>query len=64
MGPLYRKAVKEYDRVLRPGGKAVLLTADFAALKDAVKKVDWKMVRMFKVRVLGQRACVSMWLKP
>ena len=35
IGPLYRRMVREYDRVLRPGGRAVLLTADAGKLRPA-----------------------------
>src|SRR5207302_5440374 len=42
IGPLYRDMIKEYDRVLRKGGKAVLLVADAGVLKDAVKRVAWR----------------------
>jgi len=55
--------VAELGRVLRPGGLAVLLVANFAALRDATKAVRWKSVRQFGVRVLGQRATVSVWRK-
>lgn len=64
MAPLYRRALREYDRVLRKGGKAVLLVADQAALKEAARKVDWKLLRSVHVRVLGQRATISLWRKP
>ena len=36
MGPLYRKTLREYDRVLRQAGKAVLLVADQAAKAGAL----------------------------
>lgn len=64
IGPLYRRMVPEYDRVLRPGGRAVLLVADATALRAAVKKVSWKRVRDLRVRVLGQLAEISVWQKP
>jgi tRNA (guanine6-N2)-methyltransferase len=63
MAPLYRRALREYDRVLRPGGKAVLLVADQAALKEAARKVGWKLARTVNVRVLGQRATMTLWTK-
>jgi 23S rRNA G2445 N2-methylase RlmL len=63
MGPLYRRAVREYDRVLRPAGRAVLLVADYPALKEAACGVGWKSVRTLHVRVLGQRATLSVWRK-
>jgi tRNA (guanine6-N2)-methyltransferase len=61
--PLYRDMIKEYDRVLRKGGKAALLVADGAALKDAVKRVDWRQQRQVAVRVLGQRALIFVFRK-
>jgi 23S rRNA G2445 N2-methylase RlmL len=61
IGPLYQRVVVELDRVLRPGGVAVLLVAAFGALKDATRAVRWKSVRQLHVRVLGQRATVSVW---
>src|SRR5690348_10438186 len=42
VGPLYERMVKEYDRVLRPGGRAVLLVSDTAALRSAVHAVGWR----------------------
>jgi 23S rRNA G2445 N2-methylase RlmL len=64
IGPLYRRVVPEWDRVLRPGGLAVLLVADQRALKEAASAVNWKLMRQLRVRVLGQKATVSVWRKP
>jgi 23S rRNA G2445 N2-methylase RlmL len=61
---LYRRALREYNRVLRAGGKAVLLVADQAALREAARHVHWKPLRTFRVRVLGQGATMSLWRKP
>jgi 23S rRNA G2445 N2-methylase RlmL len=63
IGPLYRAAAKEMDRVLRPKGKAVVLVAEAAALKDAVRPLDWKQERFVPVRVLGQRAVIMVYRK-
>jgi 23S rRNA G2445 N2-methylase RlmL len=63
MGPLYRRALREYNRVLKPGGRAVLLVADHGALKETARKVGWKATRTLQVRVLGQRATMSLWRK-
>jgi 23S rRNA G2445 N2-methylase RlmL len=60
---LYRQATVEYDRVLRRGGRAVLLVADFAALKAATRSLPWKALQQVRLRVLGQRALLSVWRK-
>jgi 23S rRNA G2445 N2-methylase RlmL len=61
VGPLYRRALPEFDRVLRPGGLAVLLVSDAAALRAAVRPVGWAPVRELRVRVLGQPALITVW---
>ena len=62
--PLYRRMVRAYDRVLKPGGRAVLLVSELDTLKDAIKKYGWKRDRLLPVRVLGQNAVISLWKKP
>jgi 23S rRNA G2445 N2-methylase RlmL len=64
IGPLYRATVAECQRVLRPGGVAVLLAAEAAALKEAARLAGWKPLRQVPVQVLGQRALISVWRKP
>jgi 23S rRNA G2445 N2-methylase RlmL len=64
MAPLYRRLLRDWDRVLRPGGKAVVLVADLPALKEAARKVGWSLKRTVHVRVLGQRAAMTLWRKP
>jgi tRNA G10 N-methylase Trm11 len=64
IGPLYRRALAEQDRVLRPGGRAVLLVSDEAALREAARAVGWKSERQLRVRILGQRAALTVWRKP
>jgi tRNA (guanine6-N2)-methyltransferase len=64
IAPLYRKALREFNRVLRPGAKAALLVADHAALKEAARKVNWKLLRALHVRILGQPATMSLWRAP
>jgi 23S rRNA G2445 N2-methylase RlmL len=61
--PLYRRALREYDRVMRPGGRAVLLAADAAALRGAALDAGWRPERELAVRVLGQRALLGVWRK-
>jgi 23S rRNA G2445 N2-methylase RlmL len=64
VGPLYRAMVPEYDRVLRPGGWAVLLTSEARLLNDAARAAGWKSLRQVKLRILGQLAVASVWRKP
>ena len=63
IGPLYRFAAYECDRVLKPGGRAVFVVADDAALTDAVRRSKWTPERRLRVEILGQLATVSVWRK-
>jgi tRNA (guanine6-N2)-methyltransferase len=63
IGPLYQRMVPEYDRVLRPGGRAVLLVSDVGSLRAAVRPVGWKPEGQWRVRVLGQAAVLTVWRK-
>jgi 23S rRNA G2445 N2-methylase RlmL len=60
---LYRRMLPEYDRVLRPQGKAVLLVSDPAPLRDAAQAGGWRRLEQFRLRVLGQSAVLSAWQK-
>lgn len=64
IGPLYKRMVQEYHRILQPGGQAVLLVSDVAALRDATETVGWKFKNQVRLRVLGQMAQISIWRKP
>jgi 23S rRNA G2445 N2-methylase RlmL len=64
IGVLYRQMVYEYERVLKPRGKAVLLVSDLPVLRDAIAAVCWRSERTLRVRVLGQAAVISVWRKP
>jgi tRNA (guanine6-N2)-methyltransferase len=64
VGPLYREMVAEYDRVLKPKGKAVLLVSEQRLLQAAASAVNWKLLEKTKVRVLGQGAFMTVWQKP
>jgi 23S rRNA G2445 N2-methylase RlmL len=64
LGPLYRRAVAECDRVLKPGGRAVFLVADGALLRPAAAAAGWKPHRQLRLRVLGQPAEIGVWRKP
>jgi 23S rRNA G2445 N2-methylase RlmL len=58
IGPLYHAIVAEFQRVVKPGGRVVLLVADDHALRAAVRQVPWKQTREVRARVLGQRAAI------
>jgi 23S rRNA G2445 N2-methylase RlmL len=64
IGPLYRRMIPEHDRVLRPGGWAVLLAADAGKMRSAIQPVGWKSLRQLGVRILGQAATIGVWRKP
>jgi 23S rRNA G2445 N2-methylase RlmL len=63
IGPLYRAAVRECHRVLKPGGRAVFLVSEPDALRDAVKPHHWQPTRQLRVEVLGQPATIGVWQK-
>src|SRR5262249_16103525 len=63
IGPLYRRMVAEYDRVLRWHSRAILLVADLAALRHASGHVGWQRLQQIRVRVLRQAAAISVWRK-
>ncbi len=63
VAPLYRALTRECDRVLRPGGQAVLLASDADLLAEAASAVGWRAKRRLRVRVLGQMATAGVWRK-
>jgi tRNA (guanine6-N2)-methyltransferase len=63
IGPLYRRMVPEYDRVLKSGGRAVLLVSELPPLREAARSVGWQLEQNLRVRVLGQPAAVTVWRK-
>lgn len=64
IGPLYRAAMRECNRILRPGGRAVFLVSESDALRDAIRPHHWQATRQLRVEVLGQSAAISVWQKP
>jgi 23S rRNA G2445 N2-methylase RlmL len=63
IGRLYDRMLRAYNRVLKPGGRAVLLVSDLAALREATREVCWKSQRQLRVRVLGEPAILTVWRK-
>ncbi|MFO0937441.1 MAG: methyltransferase domain-containing protein [Gemmataceae bacterium] len=64
IGPLYRLMVKEYDRVLKPGGRSVILVSEQEIFNESAKLVDWIPNRQLKMRILGLPAVIGVWQKP
>jgi len=64
IGALYEAAAEEWDRVLRPGGRAVLLAMEHEGLKRTLQAHRWSQARQTRVRLLGQPAILSVWNKP
>lgn len=62
--PLYEGAAREWDRVLRPGGRAVLLVLEHELLKRTMKGYGWSLARQTRIRMLGLPAVLSVWNKP
>jgi tRNA (guanine6-N2)-methyltransferase len=63
IGPLYQRMIHEYDRVLRPGGRVVLLASDQRTVRELARAAGWMREREVRVRVLGQLAFISVWRK-
>jgi 23S rRNA G2445 N2-methylase RlmL len=64
IGPLYEAAAAEWDRVLRSGGRAVLLAMEQEGLRRVLLARKWSMARQTRVRLLGLPAVLSVWNKP
>ncbi|MFM7149928.1 MAG: methyltransferase [Gemmataceae bacterium] len=61
---LYKEMIKEYHRILKPGGRATLIVSEPRLLRDAVSSHAWKAERKIRLRVLGQSSEISVWRKP
>jgi 23S rRNA G2445 N2-methylase RlmL len=62
--PLYEACAAEWDRVLKPGGRAVFLVMEKEALRGPLAARGWKPTRSLRVRVLGLVTELSVWQKP
>jgi tRNA (guanine6-N2)-methyltransferase len=63
IAPLYRDLAGECDRVLTPGGRMVVLVGDATLWHPAAAAVGWRATRRLRIRILGQRAELSVWRK-
>jgi 23S rRNA G2445 N2-methylase RlmL len=64
VGPLYEAAAAEWDRVLRPSGRAVFLVMESELLRGILQGRGWNPTRRLRVRLLGLPAVLSVWQKP
>ena len=64
VGPLYEAAAAEWDRVLKPGGRAVLLVMESELLRRVLTARDWSPSRQLRVKLLGQPTVLTVWQKP
>jgi tRNA (guanine6-N2)-methyltransferase len=61
IAPLYRQFVHEWQRVLQPGGQAVVLVSDIEAFQQAAWQVGWHQEGMYRIRLLGHPAAITVW---
>ena len=60
---MYAQSIREWDRVLKPGGRAVILVGEPQPLLEAIRTVGWAAQKQYRVRVLGLPALMSSWRK-
>jgi tRNA (guanine6-N2)-methyltransferase len=60
---LYQACAIEWDRVLKNGGRAVLLVSEQEVLNEVIRPFGWRATKKMRVRVLGQAAVLSVWEK-
>ncbi|HMP17610.1 MAG TPA: methyltransferase, partial [Gemmatales bacterium] len=61
IGGLYADMISEWQRVLQPGGQAVILASDLEALQAAAWEQGWQQEGLYKIRLLGWPAAISVW---
>ncbi len=61
---LYPRLMEEFNRVLRPGGTMVLLSAEGALMRELVANRRLSLSRVLTVTLLGAPAAVYVCLKP
>lgn len=61
---LYKVWAKEWFRVTSPGGRCVAVTSQHLDLNEAFGLAGWKSEKKVPFTLLGQRATISVWIKP
>ena len=62
--PLYRGFAKETKRVLKPGGKVVILTSHDWMMKDQLKEQGLEILKVFSdLEILGHKAAIIVAVK-
>lgn len=63
IGPLYKALVAEFHRVLKPGGKAVIIVSDIEAMQQAAWDQGWSQSTQVRIKLLGYPAAITSWIK-
>jgi len=64
MPDLYKEWSQEWFRVGKPGCRLVAVTSMHRELNDACVGAGWKSEKKVLFSILGQRATISVWIKP
>jgi tRNA (guanine6-N2)-methyltransferase len=64
LGPFYSELLDEFQRVLRAGGRAVLLVGDDQALQRPAFRLGWQQEERVRLRLLGHPCYLMKWRKP
>lgn len=62
--PFYTALAREWDRVLKPGGRGVFIVMEQQPLASALRLHHWILARRLPLRLLGQGCTISVWNKP
>lgn len=58
------RMLQEINRVLKPGGRAVILTARKDEMEEAARKLNWQATKTINVLVSGKKANIYYFVKP
>jgi 23S rRNA G2445 N2-methylase RlmL len=59
----YQALVREWNRVLKPGGQATVLVSDIEAMQQAAWGRQWQQEGLYRIRLLGHPAAITVWRK-